>query len=48
MGGGVDRLQIDAFMLESLDALNEAFPVGIKPFLIGFKWKQVVRIWVRH
>ena len=48
MGGGVNQLQIDALILEPSDALDKTFPICIKPFLVGFKGKEVVRIRVRH
>ena len=28
--------------------MDEALPVGVEPFLIDLKWKQVVGVWVRH
>ena len=46
VGGGIDWLQIDTFVLKSSDTLDETFPVDVKPFQISFEWKQVVRVWV--
>ena len=47
IGGGMQR-RITQCSLKPADIMDQTFPIGIKPFLICFKWKKVVRIWVRH
>ena len=45
---GERELQIDTFILETTDIVYQTFPIGVEPFLVGFKGKQVVQIWVGH
>ena len=34
---GEREFQIYTFVLETADVVNQAFPVGIKPFFVGLK-----------